>query len=292
MLCGLLYDARMMILKAILLTTVLVPTQVDEPTETTAPETTTTTVAPTTTTTTVAPTTTTTTVPETTTTTTTTVAPTTTTTTTAPRASGDPECPTDVCGYAVIGDDGLVYGVIVCSNWCTGQTMSHEYMGCPPGCRLVVQGQQTADGNVAGWHGTTSDGQGNMSNNGSVRYDDATQTHVISADPSCSDCADGGIQAGAPMESVTAPQYRDELACQNVRDHNLEMPTGLICDEPTTTTTTVPATTTTTTTTTVPAQTTSSQQTVVQEPAEEESTPVTATYVSVPPQEGPYEGLY
>jgi hypothetical protein len=290
MLCGLLYDARMMILKAILLTTVLVPTQVDEPTETTAPETTTTTVAPTTTTTVAPTTTTTTTVPETTTTTTTTVAPATTTTT--PQVSSDPQCPTEVCGYAVIGDDGLVYGVIVCSNWCTGQTMQHEYMGCPPGCRLVVQGQQTADGNVAGWHGTTSDGQGNMSNDGSVRYDDATQTHVISANPSCSDCADGGIQAGAPMDSVTPPQYRDELACETVRDHNLEMPPGLICDEPTTTTTTVPATTTTTSTTTVPAQTTSSQQTEVQEPAEEQSTTTTATYVSEPPQEGPYDGLY
>ena len=280
----------MILLKAILLTAVLVPTQVDEPTETTAPETTTTTVAPTTTTTTVAPTTTTTTTPEATTTTTTTVAPETTTTTTAPQTSSDPECPTEVCGYAVIGDDGLVYGVIVCSNWCTGQTMQHEYMGCPPGCRLVVQGQQTADGNVAGWHGTTSDGQGNMSNDGSVRYDDATQTHVISADPSCSDCADGGIQAGAPMESVAPPQYRDEWACQDVHDRNLEMPAGLICDEPTTTTTTV--VTTTTTTTTVPTQTTSTQETIVQEPAEEEPTPVTATYVSVPPQEGPYKGLY
>ena len=280
-----------MILKAILLTTVLVPAQVDEPTDTTAPETTTTTVAPTTTTTvpeaTTTTTTTTTTVAPT---TTTTVAPETTTTTTAPQTSSDPECPTEVCGYAVIGDDGLVYGVIVCSNWCTGQTMQHEYMGCPPGCRLVVQGQQTADGNVAGWHGTTSDGQGNMSNDGSVRYDDATQTHVISADPACSDCADGGIQAGAPMESVTPPQYRDEWACQDVRDRNLEMPAGLICDEPATTTTTV--VTTTTTTTTVPTQTTSTQETIVQEPAEEEPTPATTTYVSVPPQEGPYKGLY
>lgn len=57
-------------------------------------------------------------------------------------------------------------------------------------------------------------------------------------------------------------------------------------DEPTDTT--APET----TTTTVPAQTTSSQQTAVDEPAEEQSTAVTATYVSEPPQEGPYEGLY
>ena len=94
-------------------------------------------------------------------------------------------CPTEHCGYAVIGDDGRVYGVIVCSNWCTGQRMQDSYMGCPPGCRLVVQGQQTADGNVAGWHGPD------------VHYDDNKQSFTLPGG--------GQIQSGARMEDAVFP---------------------------------------------------------------------------------------
>ena len=63
-----------------------------------------------------------------------------------------------VGGWAVIDSTGKVYGVIVCDNsvcgangsW--GGVMPVEYMGCPAGCRLVLQ--TSADpqtGNVAGW---------------------------------------------------------------------------------------------------------------------------------------------
>lgn len=94
-------------------------------------------------------------------------------------------CVTNVCGYAVISSSGRVHGVIVCADWCTGQTMNQEYMGCPPGCRLIVQGQQTDDGNVAGWHGPD------------VFYDDATQRFSLPGG--------GWIQSGARMEDAYFP---------------------------------------------------------------------------------------
>jgi hypothetical protein len=61
-------------------------------------------------------------------------------------------------GWAVIDSSGKVYGVIVCDNSVCGTSgswggvMPVEYMGCPAGCRLVLQ--TSADpqtGNVAGW---------------------------------------------------------------------------------------------------------------------------------------------
>ena len=118
------------------------PTTTEAPTTTVSP---TTTVAPTTTEATTTTTEATTTTVEV---TTTTNAPTTTVAT--PVA-----CPTEHCGYAVIDDDNHVYGVIVCSNWCTGQRMTDSYMGCPAGCRLVVQTRQMEGGNVAGYNGGT-----------------------------------------------------------------------------------------------------------------------------------------
>lgn len=94
-------------------------------------------------------------------------------------------CITSVCGYAVVSSTGRVHGVIVCADWCTGQTMKQEYMGCPPGCRLIVQGQQTSDGNVAGWHGAD------------VSYDDITQRFSLPGG--------GWIQSGARMDDAYFP---------------------------------------------------------------------------------------
>ncbi|MBU3717779.1 MAG: excalibur calcium-binding domain-containing protein [Actinobacteria bacterium] len=74
----------------------------------------------------------------------------------------------------------------MCSDWCTGRLMEQEYMGCPPGCRLIVQGQQTADGNVAGWHGPD------------VRYDDSTRSFTLPGG--------GSISSGARMEDAVFPQ--------------------------------------------------------------------------------------
>ena len=94
-------------------------------------------------------------------------------------------CVSNVCGYAVVSPTGRVHGVVVCSDWCTGQITSQEYMGCPAGCRLIVQAQQTADGNVAGWHGPE------------VVFDDATQRFSLPGG--------GWIQSGARMEDAYFP---------------------------------------------------------------------------------------
>jgi hypothetical protein len=93
-------------------------------------------------------------------------------------------CPTDVCGWAVVADDGTVHGVIVCNNWCAGKTLP-GYMGCENGCRLIVQGQQTEDGNVAGWHGS------------GVKYNDDTGRFTLPND--------GHIDAGARMGDAYFP---------------------------------------------------------------------------------------
>jgi hypothetical protein len=64
------------------------------------------------------------------------------------------------CGWAVVDSSGVVRGVIVCQVSVCGPDgdwrgrLPVEYMGCPAGCRLVLQAQQTRDGNVAGWHGS------------------------------------------------------------------------------------------------------------------------------------------
>jgi hypothetical protein len=59
-------------------------------------------------------------------------------------------------GYAVVHPDGHVCGVIVSGSsdpFNNGGVMPNEYMGCPPGSRIVFQSAPSADGNVAGWHG-------------------------------------------------------------------------------------------------------------------------------------------
>jgi hypothetical protein len=59
-------------------------------------------------------------------------------------------------GYAVVHPDGHVCGVIVSASndpFNNGGVMPNEYMGCPPGSRIVFQSAPSADGNVAGWHG-------------------------------------------------------------------------------------------------------------------------------------------
>ena len=56
-------------------------------------------------------------------------------------------------------------------------------MGCPAPCELRFQTRATADGNVAGWHGTQtnidSDGRASQTNDGSVRFDQSSGTFQI-----------------------------------------------------------------------------------------------------------------
>jgi hypothetical protein len=55
------------------------------------------------------------------------------------------------------------------------------YMGCPGPCALRFQTRATADGNVAGWHGTQFHADGSYSNDGSVRFNEQTGTFEINS---------------------------------------------------------------------------------------------------------------
>jgi hypothetical protein len=94
-------------------------------------------------------------------------------------------------GWAVIDPTtGIVYGVIV-GDW-NAETWEEVkntrtvdgYMGCPAPCALRFQTRATADGNVAGWHGTQTnidaDGNATQTNDGSVRFDQSTGKFQIS----------------------------------------------------------------------------------------------------------------
>ena len=101
-----------------------------------------------------------------------------------------PEAFEGLGGWAVIDPrTGIVYGVIV-GNW--NEEVWQEvkntrtidgYMGCPGPCALRFQTRATADGNVAGWHGgqyhIDENGNANVSNDGSVRYNELTGNFEI-----------------------------------------------------------------------------------------------------------------
>jgi len=98
-----------------------------------------------------------------------------------------------VGGWAVIDSAGKVYGVIVCDNAVCGTSgswggvMPVEYMGCPIGCRLVLQ--TSADpqtGNVAGWRSQegTDVIYNSSSNTFSVQQTNQSQSTLIITPPS------------------------------------------------------------------------------------------------------------
>jgi hypothetical protein len=101
-----------------------------------------------------------------------------------------PEAFEGLGGWAVIDPTtGIVYGVIV-GDW--NEEVWQEvkntrtidgYMGCPGPCALRFQTRATADGNVAGWHGSQyhidENGNATMSNDGSVRFNELTGTFDI-----------------------------------------------------------------------------------------------------------------
>ena len=101
-----------------------------------------------------------------------------------------PEAFEGVGGWAVIDPTtGIVYGVIV-GDW-NAETWEEVkntrtidgFMGCPAPCALRFQTRATADGNVAGWHGTQTnvdaDGNATQTNDGSVRFDESTGNFQI-----------------------------------------------------------------------------------------------------------------
>ena len=103
-----------------------------------------------------------------------------------------PEAFEGVGGWAVVDGNGNVYGVIVGDfNEQVWEEVKYTrtvdgYMGCPAPCGLRFQTRATADGNVAGWHGTQtnvdSDGNASQTNDGSVRYDAPSGNFEITND--------------------------------------------------------------------------------------------------------------
>ena len=99
-----------------------------------------------------------------------------------------PEAFEGLGGWAVVDPrTGFVYGVIV-GNW--NEEVWQEvkntrtidgYMGCPGPCVLRFQTRATADGNVAGWHGTQFNVDGSYLNDGSVRFNEQTGTFEINS---------------------------------------------------------------------------------------------------------------
>lgn len=95
------------------------------------------------------------------------------------------------CGWAVVDSSGVVRGVIVCQVSVCGSDgdwrgrLPVEYMGCPAGCRLVLQAQQTRDGNVAGWHGSD------------VVYNDSSNTFSLPGG--------GSLKSGERLDDAVFP---------------------------------------------------------------------------------------
>ena len=95
------------------------------------------------------------------------------------------------CGWAVVDSSGVVRGVIVCQVSVCGPDgdwrgrLPVEYMGCPAGCRLVLQAQQTRDGNVAGWHGSD------------VVYNDSSNTFSLPGG--------GSLKSGERLDDAVFP---------------------------------------------------------------------------------------
>lgn len=107
-------------------------------------------------------------------------------TTTAPATETNP-ClePGYACGWAVLGPDGAVTSVIVCTFEVCGS-------GSFGGMNLALQARQTADGNVAGWHGPE------------VRYDSESKVFTLPGG--------GSIQAGDHLENAVFPTTSGNVA--------------------------------------------------------------------------------
>jgi hypothetical protein len=103
-----------------------------------------------------------------------------------------PEASEGVGGWAVVNSDGVVHGVIVCTidvcgpNGSFAGVLPLDYQDCPS-CSLRFQTRATEDGNVAGYSGHRYDSSGNVSNNGSVRWESSDNSFSISNETSNSD---------------------------------------------------------------------------------------------------------
>jgi hypothetical protein len=84
-----------------------------------------------------------------------------------------------VCGWAILDDNNRVTGVIVCSFAVCGS-------GSFGGMRLVLQSQQMAGGNVAGWHGED------------VKYDESSGSYTLPGG--------GTLKSGDKLEDAVYPK--------------------------------------------------------------------------------------
>ena len=91
----------------------------------------------------------------------------------------DPANPAYVCGWAVLDINNRVTGVIVCSFAVCGS-------GSFGGMRLVLQSQQMAGGNVAGWHGED------------VKYDESSGSYTLPGG--------GTLKSGDKLEDAIFPK--------------------------------------------------------------------------------------
>jgi hypothetical protein len=98
-----------------------------------------------------------------------------------------------VGGWAVVDPvTNVVHGVIVCDiqNCGPGGTfdgvLPGEYMGCT-NCNLRFQTRATEDGNVAGYSGHSYDSAGNVSNDGSVKWEPSDNSFTINNETNSSD---------------------------------------------------------------------------------------------------------
>ena len=136
----------------------------------------------------------------------------TTTTTTTPF---NVDCMSDgvSCGWAVVDSSGVVRGVIVCQVSVCGPNgdwrgrLPVEYMGCPVGCRLVLQAQQTRDGNVAGWHGSD------------VVYDDSSNSFTLPGG--------GTLKSGERLDDAVFPTTTTTTVAPDVPTPTTTLPENL-----------------------------------------------------------------
>lgn len=138
-----------------------------------------------------------------------------------------PEAFEGLGGWAVVDPTtGIVYGVIV-GDWDeeTWEEVKNTrtvdgYMGCPAPCALRFQTRATADGNVAGWHGTQTnidaDGNASQSNDGSVRFDERSGTFQIN----------NQTGSGASSQQTLVPEKTSRDADGNGR--SMDLHTGLV----------------------------------------------------------------
>ena len=130
-----------------------------------------------------------------------------------------------VGGWAVIDASGKVYGVVVCDNsvcgvngsW--GGVMPVEYMGCPVGCRLVLQ--TSADpqtGNVAGWRSQegTDVIYNSQTNTFAVQQENQTTPSLIITPPSATSLSFATSLIQPPSVSETSTVLSDSSTVQAV----------------------------------------------------------------------------